>query len=84
MRRSILLALAAATLAGGAHAQSQTPKSQTYVAGHWSEAAGDVSVTFQGRRFVNHGLVAVGRLDAATRDFKGDTLGSFSGMALRS
>ena len=84
MRRSILLALAAATLAGGAHAQSQTPKSQAYVARHWSEAPGDVAVAFQGKTFVNHGLVAVGRLDAATRDFKGDTLGSFSGMALRS
>jgi hypothetical protein len=84
MRRSILPALAAVTLcsaalAGGAHAQSQT-----YVARHWSEAAGEVSVAFQGRTFVNHGLVAVGRLGAATRDFKGDTLGSFSGMALRS
>ncbi|KQV57626.1 MULTISPECIES: esterase-like activity of phytase family protein [unclassified Caulobacter] len=80
MRRSILLALAAATLAGGgARAQSQT-----YVARHWSEAAGEETVAFQGQTFVNHGLVAVGRLDAATRDFKGDTLGSFSGMALRS
>jgi hypothetical protein len=80
MRRSILLALAAATLAGGgAHAQSQT-----YVARHWSEAAGEETVRFQGQTFVNHGLVAVGRLDAATRDFRGDTLGSFSGMALRS
>ncbi len=84
MRRSILLALAAqtlaaATLAGAAHAQSQT-----HVVKHWSEAAGDETVVFEGRTFVNHGLVAVGRLDAATRDFKGDTLGSFSGMALRS
>jgi hypothetical protein len=89
MRRSILLALAATTLAGAAHAQPQitrpqTPQSSTYVARHWDETAGDVTVTFQGRTFVNHGLVAVGRLDAATRDFKGDSLGSFSGMALRS
>ncbi|AYV46788.1 hypothetical protein CFHF_02580 [Caulobacter flavus] len=80
MRRSILLALATATLAGGAHAQS----SQAHLVKHWSQAAGDEVVTFQGRTFVNHGLVAVGRLDAAARDFKGDTLGSFSGMALRS
>ncbi|WP_035018160.1 esterase-like activity of phytase family protein [Caulobacter sp. UNC358MFTsu5.1] len=79
MRRWILLALAAATLAGAAQAQSPT-----YLVKHWSQAAGDETVTFQGRTFVNHGLVAVGRLDAATRDFKGDTLGSFSGMALRS
>lgn len=79
MRRPILLALAATTLAGAAHAQSET-----YVARHWSEAAGDQTVVFQGQTFVNHGLVAVGRLDAATRDFQGDTLGSFSSMALRS
>lgn len=80
MRRPILLlALAATTLAGAAQAQAPT-----HVVKHWSEAAGDETVTFQGRTFVNHGLVAVGRLDAATRDFKGDSLGSFSGMALRS
>lgn len=80
MRRPILLlALAAATLAGAAQAQAPT-----HVVKHWSEAAGDETVTFQGRTYVNHGLVAVGRLDAATRDFKGDSLGSFSGMALRS
>jgi hypothetical protein len=77
MRRSILLALAATALAGAAQSQSHLVK-------HWSDAAGDETVTFQGRTFVNHGLVAVGRLDAAARDFRGDTLGSFSGMALRS
>lgn len=80
MRRSLLSSiLVAAALAGSAHAQSQT-----YLAPHQTDAAGDVSVSFAGRTFVNHGLVAVGRLDAATRDFQGDTLGSFSGMALRS
>nr|AGU12241.1 Esterase-like activity of phytase [uncultured organism] len=79
MRRSFLLAFAVASLAGAAQAQSQT-----YVLKHWSQAAGDETVTFEGRTFINHGLVAVGRLDAATRDFEGDTLGSFSGMALRS
>ncbi|CAN5578060.1 esterase-like activity of phytase family protein [soil metagenome] len=80
MRRSIVSSvLVAAALAGAAHAQSQT-----HVVRHWSDAAGDVSVSVAGRTFVNHGLVAVGRLDAATRDFQGDTLGSFSGMALRS
>jgi hypothetical protein len=35
-----------------------------------------------GAVFVNHGLVGVGRLDADTRDFEGETLGSFSGMAI--
>jgi hypothetical protein len=83
MRRSLLSVLVAAMLAGTAHAQSQSG-SQTYTTRHWSDAAGDVSVRFAGQTFVNHGLVAVGRLDAATLDFQGDTLGSFSGMALRS
>ncbi len=79
MRRSILPVLAVAVLALGASAQAQP-----HLVKHWSQAGGDETVTFQGQTFVNHGLVGVGRLDAATRDFKGDTLGSFSGMALRS
>jgi len=79
MRRSISLALAIAALAVGGQVQAQP-----HLVRHWSQAPGDETVIFQGKTFVNHGLVAVGRLDGATRDFKGDTLGSFSGMALRS
>jgi hypothetical protein len=79
MRRSILRALAIAALAVGGQVQAQP-----HLVRHWSQAPGDETVTFQGKTFVNHGLVAVGRLDGAARDFKGDTLGSFSGMALRS
>ncbi len=41
-----------------------------------------VNTTFQGQVFVNSGLVGAGRLSANTIDFNGDTLGSFSGMAL--
>jgi hypothetical protein len=41
-----------------------------------------VTVSFGGKTYVNHGLVAVGWLPAATRDFKGESLGSFSSMAL--
>ncbi len=78
MRRLILPALAA-VLALGSQAQAQP-----HLTPNWSQEAGDTVVAFQGRTFVNHGLVAAGRLDAAARDFKGDTLGSFSGMALRS
>src|ERR1700761_2999865 len=70
-----LIALATAT---GAAAQSQT-----YTTRHWTEAPGDVPVTLNGQTFVNHGLVAAGHLSAATLDFAGDTLGSFSSMALR-
>ncbi len=78
VRSSVLISLAALALATGAHAQSAT-----YTTKHWSDAPGDVSVTLNGQTFVNHGLVGAGHLSAATRDFAGDTLGSFSGMALR-
>ncbi len=77
-RSSVLISLAALVIAIGAHAQAQT-----YTTKHWSDAPGDVSVTLNGQTFINHGLVGAGHLSAATRDFAGDTLGSFSGMALR-
>jgi hypothetical protein len=71
-----LMALAL-TLAGGAAAQSST-----YVTPHWDRSPGDLTVAFGGKTYVNHGLVAVGWLPAATRDFNNETLGSFSSMAL--
>lgn len=69
--------LAALVLAGTASAQSAT-----YTTAHWDRTSGDVTVKFGGKTYVNHGLVAVGWLPAATRDFAGETLGSFSSMAL--
>lgn len=72
-----LVGLAALALAAGAGAQSRT-----YVTPHWDNTPGDVTVPFGGKTYVNHGLVAVGWLPAATRDFNGETLGSFSSMAL--
>ena len=45
-------------------------------------ADGPITVTLGGNTFTNQGLVGVGRLDANTRDFAGETLGSFSGLAL--
>ncbi|CAN5191112.1 esterase-like activity of phytase family protein [soil metagenome] len=74
---SLTVSFAALALTGAAVAQSQT-----YVTKHWSDVAGDTTVTLNGQTFVNRGLVGVGRLSAATRDFNGETLGSFSGMAL--
>lgn len=56
----------------------------SYTTRHWDERSGDAVVTLAGKTYVNHGLVAAGWLPAATRDFNGETLGSFSGMALRS
>ncbi len=43
---------------------------------------GSTSVTVGGQVFVNQGMVGAGRSSASLRDFNGDTLGSFSGMAL--
>ena len=76
------LAILAATALVGLTAGAALAQSQTYTTKHWTDAAGDVAVTFEGQVFVNHGLVGVGRLPAATRDFRGETLGSFSSMAL--
>ncbi|MDR3475825.1 MAG: esterase-like activity of phytase family protein [Devosia sp.] len=47
-----------------------------------SVVAGDVSVTVGGTAYVSHGLVAVGRIPASTRDKFGDTFGSGSGLAI--
>jgi hypothetical protein len=73
----IVAGLAALALAAGASAQSAT-----YTTPHWDKTPGDVTVQFGGKTYVNHGLVAVGWVPAATRDFAGETLGSFSSMAL--
>ncbi|OQP88198.1 hypothetical protein BTR14_01715 [Rhizobium rhizosphaerae] len=43
-------------------------------------AADEVSVG--GKNFVNHGLVAIGRIPASQRDALGETFGSGSGMAI--
>src|ERR1043166_1484267 len=40
------------------------------------------AVTLGGLPLVNHGLVGVGRIDAALRDKFGETFGSGSGMAI--
>ncbi|WMJ69440.1 esterase-like activity of phytase family protein [Stenotrophomonas sp. 24(2023)] len=57
------------------------------VAGHAAphEAQGTPPRTVQagGRRYVDKGLVAAGRLPAGTVDFLGDTLGSFSSLAVQ-
>ena len=77
MPRRLVLAAVVALAAGAAHAQSLS-----YMTPHWTSEAGDATVTLGGQGFVNHGLVGVGRLSAATRDFNNETLGSFSSMAL--
>lgn len=44
--------------------------------------AGDVATTIGGTVFVNHGLVGVGRIPAATEDPFGETFGSVSGLQI--
>ena len=43
---------------------------------------GASSVTLGGKTFTNKGLTGAGRLDANALDFRNETLGSFSGMAM--
>ncbi len=79
LSKILIGAALSAAISGAAHAQSASFETR-----HWDTSPGAVSVEADGKTFVNHGLVGVGRLSAATRDFNNETLGSFSGMALRS
>jgi hypothetical protein len=49
---------------------------------HLSHADGVQRVSLNGTTFANQGLVGAGRLSAQTVDFLGDTLGSFSSLAI--
>lgn len=49
---------------------------------HIDQTAGPSSVTLNGKSFTNQGLVGAGSLPAATVDFLGDTLGSFSSLQI--
>ncbi len=45
------------------------------------DTSNPTNVTFQGSTFVNQGMVGAGRVRSNLLDFRGETLGSFSGMA---
>src|ERR1700754_184983 len=79
MSRLSLLAGAATALclAGAAQAQSFAITSP-----HTIGTPGAVSVTLGGATFVNQGMVGTARLPADLHDFNGETLGSFSGLAV--
>ena len=62
--------------AASAHAQVK------YVTPHTTTAAGAESVTLNGQTFTNQGLVGAGRLSASVKDFRGESIGSFSSMAI--
>jgi hypothetical protein len=66
-----------AVFAGGARAQSVA-----YNAPNVINVPGATSVSLGGSSFVNQGLVGTARLPADLHDFNGETLGSFSGMAI--
>lgn len=79
-RRSLLAAacqVALLAVAGAASAQSLAYNAPNFV--NTPDAA---SVTLGGATFVNQGLVGTARLPADLHDFNGETLGSFSGMAM--
>ena len=73
---------AIATCLAAAIATPALAQSKQVTTPNVTSADSAASVTLNGAVFVNKGLVGAGRLDANTRDFAGETLGSFSGMAL--
>jgi hypothetical protein len=46
------------------------------------DTASPIAVAFLGETFVSHGLVGAGRQSSALHDFHGDSLGSFSSIAV--
>ncbi|MBH1556861.1 esterase-like activity of phytase family protein [Stenotrophomonas maltophilia] len=54
-----------------------------YSAPHEASGAPPRTLELGGRTYVDKGLVAAGRLPAGTLDFLGDTLGSFSSLAVQ-
>ena len=79
LRAALVAGLSTLSLAGatGARADSLAIKSP-----HFVYEAGDSSTTLGGQTFTNHGLVGTARLAADLHDFNGETLGSFSSLAL--
>jgi uncharacterized protein YhjY with autotransporter beta-barrel domain len=80
MSRRLLLAAVsslALSVAGQAAAQSVA-----YAKPNLISTPGSTSVVLNGSTFVNQGLVGTARLPADLHDFNGETLGSFSGMAI--
>ncbi|WP_181008366.1 esterase-like activity of phytase family protein [Sphingomonas montanisoli] len=77
-RAVLLSAVAAASL----QAMPAFAQSRQVLTPNISTAAGAVSATLNGNTFVNQGLLGAGRISATTLDFRGETFGSFSGMAI--
>ena len=80
-RRASALAIGL-SLGASAAAQPALAQSRQVTTPNVTSEAGTASVTLGGVTFSNQGIQGAGRLDANTRDFRGETLGSFSGMAM--
>jgi hypothetical protein len=80
MRITTSLALSLLLLPALAAATDSAPV--RFTTAHLSQADSAQPVELNGQTFVNHGLVGAGRLSARTVDFLGDTLGSFSSLAI--
>ena len=78
-RHRLLAATAALALSAAGAASAQ---SLAYNAPNFINVAGSTTVSLGGATFTNQGLVGTVRLPANLRDFNGETLGSFSGMAM--
>jgi len=63
--------------AGAATADSRAVNAPNFIS-----TTGAATVTLSGSTFVNQGLVGTARLPADLHDFNGETLGSFSGLAI--
>ncbi len=74
------LALVAACSFAGLSTEALA-QSLSFATPNLTTAAGPATVTLNGVPFTNQGLVGTGRLPATLKDFNGETLGSFSGMA---
>lgn len=78
-RLSLFAAAAVAALCAASVAKAQ---SVAYPAPNFINTTAPTSVVLNGSTFTNQGLVGTARLPADLHDFNGETLGSFSGMAL--
>ncbi len=81
MSRRLLLAATAAS-AALLCANAALAASAAYTAPNLISTVGPTAVSLGGATFVNQGLVGTARLPATLRDFNGETLGSFSGLAI--
>lgn len=73
------LGISFALLLGTGAAQAGSPE---YLTPHVATDAGPVTVEVDGAAYTNQGLAGAGRLSANLMDFMGDSLGSFSSMAV--